>query len=98
MIIKKNLKSQMPSLKRCKLGESAGEDEDNSGRKKRKTNGYYPLNLLGEVAVVLYRSVFTVCSVQLGPRRASLLRGAPKSRAPRGGVEIEEQRVSQSED
>ncbi|CAB4271594.1 unnamed protein product [Prunus armeniaca] len=50
MIIKKNLKSQMPSLKRCKLGESAGEDEDNSGRKKRKTNGYYPLNLLGEVA------------------------------------------------
>ncbi|KAM1070334.1 hypothetical protein ACFX13_002190 [Malus domestica] len=50
MIIKKNLKSQMPSLKRCKLGESPGEDDDNSGRKKRKTNGYYPLSLLGEVA------------------------------------------------
>ncbi|KAM1126936.1 hypothetical protein ACFX13_042859 [Malus domestica] len=50
MIIKKNLKSQMPSLKRCRLGESPGEDDDNSGRKKRKTNGYYLLNLLGEVA------------------------------------------------
>ncbi|XP_022736343.1 histone-lysine N-methyltransferase ATX4-like isoform X2 [Durio zibethinus] len=52
MIIKRNLKSQMPSLKRCKLGDSVGEDEDNSGatRKKRKINGYYPLTLLGEVA------------------------------------------------
>ncbi|XWS50368.1 hypothetical protein CRYUN_Cryun12cG0082000 [Craigia yunnanensis] len=52
MIIKRNLKSQMPSLKRCKLGDSIGEDEDNSGttRKKRKINGYYPLTLLGEVA------------------------------------------------
>ncbi|XVF10053.1 hypothetical protein REPUB_Repub07fG0150500 [Reevesia pubescens] len=52
MIIKRNLKSQMPSLKRCKLGDSVGEDEDNSGatRKKRKTNGYYPLTLLGDVA------------------------------------------------
>jgi len=55
MIIKRNLKSQMPSLKRSKLGDSAGEDDDNSAvsRKKRKTNtknGYYPLNLLGEVA------------------------------------------------
>ncbi|XVF53405.1 hypothetical protein PTKIN_Ptkin05aG0097000 [Pterospermum kingtungense] len=52
MIIKRNLKSQMPSLKRCKLGDSVGEDEDNSGttHKKRKINGYYPLNLLGEIA------------------------------------------------
>ncbi|XP_050387772.1 histone-lysine N-methyltransferase ATX4 isoform X2 [Argentina anserina] len=49
MIIKKNLKSQMPSLKRCKLGDS--EEEDSSaGKKKRRTGGYYPLNLLGEVA------------------------------------------------
>ncbi|XP_062120143.1 histone-lysine N-methyltransferase ATX5-like isoform X2 [Humulus lupulus] len=50
MIIKRNLKSQMPRLKRCKPVESAGEDDENSVRKKRKTNGYYPLNLLGEVA------------------------------------------------
>ncbi|XP_022763913.1 histone-lysine N-methyltransferase ATX5-like isoform X2 [Durio zibethinus] len=52
MIIKRNLKSQMPSLKRCKLGHSVGEDDDNPGttRKKRKINGYYPLTLLGEVA------------------------------------------------
>ncbi|KAG6715303.1 histone-lysine N-methyltransferase ATX4-like isoform X2 [Carya illinoinensis] len=58
MIIKRNLKSQMPSLKRSKLGDSAGEDEENSAvtRKKRKTkdsnnkNGYYPLNLLGDIA------------------------------------------------
>ncbi|KAH9723999.1 Histone-lysine N-methyltransferase ATX5 [Citrus sinensis] len=42
----------MPSLKRCKLGDSANEDNENSAkRKKRKTNGYYPLSLLGgEVA------------------------------------------------
>ena len=52
MIIKRKLKSQMPSLKRCKLGDSAGGDDDDSSasRKKRKTNGYYPLNLLGDVA------------------------------------------------
>ncbi|KDP22146.1 hypothetical protein JCGZ_25977 [Jatropha curcas] len=52
MIIKRNLKSQMPSLKRYKLGDSAGEDDDSSAsaRKKRKINDYYPLNLLGQVA------------------------------------------------
>ncbi|KAL5568350.1 hypothetical protein UlMin_024925 [Ulmus minor] len=50
MIIKRNLKSQMPSLKRCKIGDSGGEDDEKSARKKRKINGYYPLNLLGEVA------------------------------------------------
>ncbi|KAG6649956.1 histone-lysine N-methyltransferase ATX5-like isoform X2 [Carya illinoinensis] len=58
MIIKRNLKSQMPSLKRSKLGNLSGEDEENLAvtRKKRKTrnnskkNGYYPLNLLGEIA------------------------------------------------
>ncbi|XP_054797371.1 histone-lysine N-methyltransferase ATX5 [Prosopis cineraria] len=51
MIIKRNLKTQMPSLKRCKLGDSAGDDDDcSAARKKRKANGYYPLNLLGDVA------------------------------------------------
>ncbi|KAI4337961.1 hypothetical protein L6164_016322 [Bauhinia variegata] len=51
MIIKRNLKTQMPSLKRCKLGDSVGDDDDTSAaRKKRRTNGYYPLNLLGDVA------------------------------------------------
>ncbi|XP_059629056.1 histone-lysine N-methyltransferase ATX4-like [Cornus florida] len=51
MIIKRNLKSAMPSLKRCRVGDSGGEDDENSGnRKKRKVNGYYPLHLLGEVA------------------------------------------------
>ncbi|KAJ0020555.1 hypothetical protein Pint_31032 [Pistacia integerrima] len=50
MIIKRNLKSQMPSLKRCKLDISTNEDNKNSTkRKKRKTNGYYQFNLLGEV-------------------------------------------------
>ncbi|KAJ0031655.1 hypothetical protein Pint_13631 [Pistacia integerrima] len=40
----------MSSLKRCKLDVLAKEDDENSAkRKKRKTNGYYPLNLLGEV-------------------------------------------------
>ncbi|KAJ6887905.1 histone-lysine N-methyltransferase ATX4-like isoform X2 [Populus alba x Populus x berolinensis] len=67
MIIKRNLKSQMPSLRRCnRIGDNAAcEEEDNSAstrRKKRKltsnnhhsncgvTGGYYPLNLLREVA------------------------------------------------
>ena len=51
MIIKRNLKSQMPNLKRCKLADSVGQvDESSAARKKRKLNGYYPLNLLGEVA------------------------------------------------
>uniref|UniRef100_A0A165XES6 Histone-lysine N-methyltransferase n=1 Tax=Daucus carota subsp. sativus TaxID=79200 RepID=A0A165XES6_DAUCS len=39
----------MPSLKRCRLTES--DDEDSETRKKRKLSGYYPLHLLGEIAV-----------------------------------------------
>lgn len=51
MIIKRKLKTQIPSLKRCKLGNSASES-GGSKKKKRKANlgGYYPLNLLGEIA------------------------------------------------
>ncbi|CAH2077734.1 unnamed protein product [Thlaspi arvense] len=50
MIIKRKLKTQIPSLKRCKLSNSASEC--GGSRKKRKANlgGYYPLNLLGEIA------------------------------------------------
>lgn len=51
MIIKRNLKSAMPALKRCRAGDSGGEDDESSAdRKRRKSNGYYPLHLLGEVA------------------------------------------------
>lgn len=51
MIIKRNLKSQMPNLKRCRIGDAVGEDDEiTAARKKRKLNGYYPLSLLGEVA------------------------------------------------
>ncbi|KAJ0707161.1 putative [histone H3]-lysine(4) N-trimethyltransferase transcription regulator PHD family [Helianthus annuus] len=61
MIIKKKLKSAMPSLKRCRVTESGGDNDDElcrKSRKKRKSNnnnnnnncGYYPLHLLGEVA------------------------------------------------
>lgn len=53
MIIKKSLKTVMPSLKRCRVSDSGADDDDFSGinRKKRKSSsGYYPLHLLGEVA------------------------------------------------
>ncbi|GMP24847.1 hypothetical protein CsSME_00001975 [Camellia sinensis var. sinensis] len=51
MIIKRNLKSVMPTLKRCRVGDSGGEESESSAkRKKRKINGYFPLNLLGELA------------------------------------------------
>ncbi|XP_047329355.1 histone-lysine N-methyltransferase ATX4-like isoform X2 [Impatiens glandulifera] len=52
MIIKRNFKSVMPRLKRCRVSESGGveEDEESDYRKKRKVNGHYPLHLLGEVA------------------------------------------------
>ncbi|XP_028112644.1 histone-lysine N-methyltransferase ATX4-like isoform X4 [Camellia sinensis] len=51
MIIKRNLKSVMPTLKRCRVGDSGGEESESSPkRKKRKINGYFPLNLLGELA------------------------------------------------
>ncbi|XP_019415566.1 PREDICTED: histone-lysine N-methyltransferase ATX4-like [Lupinus angustifolius] len=53
MIIKRNLKSQMPSVKRCKHSDSVGEKEECSyARKKRKraNNDSYPLNLLGDIA------------------------------------------------
>ncbi|KAE9587241.1 putative histone-lysine N-methyltransferase transcription regulator PHD family [Lupinus albus] len=53
MIIKRNLKSQMPSVKRCKLMDPVGEKNECSyARKKRKkmSNDYYPLNLLGDIA------------------------------------------------
>ncbi|KAE9608873.1 putative histone-lysine N-methyltransferase transcription regulator PHD family [Lupinus albus] len=52
MIIKRNLKSQMPSVKRCKSSDPVGEkDECSYARKKRKktSNDYYPLNLLGDI-------------------------------------------------
>ncbi|CAN1264057.1 Histone-lysine N-methyltransferase ATX4 [Linum perenne] len=56
MIIKRNLKSRMPSLKRCKLDDSACEPDDmtRNKKKKRKLNegggGYCPINFLGQVA------------------------------------------------
>ncbi|KAL7254289.1 hypothetical protein ACSBR1_008650 [Camellia fascicularis] len=51
MIIKRNLKSVMPTLKRCRVGDSGGEENERSAkRKKRKINGYFPLNLLGDLA------------------------------------------------
>ncbi|KAL6509257.1 hypothetical protein OROGR_022567 [Orobanche gracilis] len=52
MIVKKSLKSVMPILKRCRAGESPGDDDDSSAnRKKRKvSSGYYPMHLLGKVA------------------------------------------------
>ncbi|KAL7229990.1 hypothetical protein ACSBR2_008521 [Camellia fascicularis] len=51
MIIKRNLKSVMPTLKRCRVGDSGGEENESSAkRKKRKINGYFPLNLLGDLA------------------------------------------------
>lgn len=39
-------------MKRCRLGDSAGDDDESSvSRKKRKTlNSYYPVHLLGEAA------------------------------------------------
>lgn len=50
--MKKSLKTVMPILKRCRVGDSAGDDDESSvSRKKRKTsNGYFPLHLLGEAA------------------------------------------------
>ncbi|XP_075104699.1 histone-lysine N-methyltransferase ATX4-like isoform X2 [Nicotiana tabacum] len=51
MIIKKNLKTVMPSLKRCRVSDS--DDEFSGNRKKRKSSssgGYYPLHLLRDVA------------------------------------------------
>ncbi|KAL3524406.1 hypothetical protein ACH5RR_017240 [Cinchona calisaya] len=53
MIIKRNFKSVMPSLKRRRVADSVGEDDDSSAnRKKRKPiNGYFPLHLLRDVAV-----------------------------------------------
>ncbi|KAF8379697.1 hypothetical protein HHK36_029141 [Tetracentron sinense] len=51
MIIKRNMKLTMPKLKRCKVEEHGCEGEEGLKiPKKRKTNGYYPLDLLGEVA------------------------------------------------
>ncbi|XP_077226900.1 histone-lysine N-methyltransferase ATX4-like isoform X2 [Tasmannia lanceolata] len=51
MIIKRNQKSRMPRLKRCKAEESiCVEDKSWGNRKKRKAESYYPLDLFGEVA------------------------------------------------
>ncbi|KAK2399203.1 histone-lysine N-methyltransferase ATX3 [Trifolium repens] len=52
MIIKKNLKSEMPSRKRSRLGNSEEEEDESkltqmkNKNKKKKINGNYPLNLL----------------------------------------------------
>ncbi|KAK7851434.1 histone-lysine n-methyltransferase atx3 [Quercus suber] len=100
MIIKRNLKSLMPSLKRTKLDDSAGEDEENSDvtRRKRKSNsncnssnsskkmktkknsnGYYPLNLLGEVAAGIIPVSF---QGMLSSEKGFTIRGALNCRAP----------------
>ncbi|XP_042003568.1 histone-lysine N-methyltransferase ATX4-like isoform X1 [Salvia splendens] len=52
MIVKKSLKTVMPNMKRCRVGDSGGDDDELSvNRKKRKTsNDYFPLLLLGEAA------------------------------------------------
>ncbi|XP_073315151.1 histone-lysine N-methyltransferase ATX4-like [Primulina huaijiensis] len=52
MIIKKSLKTVMPRLKRYRVGDLAGDDDESSAnRKKRKlANGYYSMRLLGDVA------------------------------------------------
>lgn len=53
MIIKRKLKSAMPSLKRCRGSDSGGDDDEFSrkSRKKRSNGsfGYYPLHLFGDV-------------------------------------------------
>lgn len=47
MIIKKNLKSEMPTRKRERLGNSEGDESRLTQKnKKKKFNGNYPLNLL----------------------------------------------------
>ncbi|CAI8605741.1 unnamed protein product, partial [Vicia faba] len=47
MIIKKNLKSEMPTRKRARLGNSEGSESRLTQRnKKKKINGNFPLNLL----------------------------------------------------
>lgn len=50
MIIKRGMKSVMPSMKRCRLsGSEADEDEDVENSKKVKLNGYYSMNLVDEL-------------------------------------------------
>lgn len=70
----------MPSLKRCRLGSSngGGDDDDSSAsRKKRKiSNGYYPLNLLGEIAAGII------------PMNVNGLLGAGKGYAPSWCTEV----------
>ncbi|WCJ36834.1 Histone-lysine N-methyltransferase ATX5 [Euphorbia peplus] len=99
MIIKRSLKSQMP-FKRCKLGDSGGEDDDNSGsgRKKRKLNGgsgYYPLSLLGEVAngiiPMSFRGILSVSKVDSGRFTASWC--TEVSCSPPEEVELEEPKL-----
>ncbi|KAL8148408.1 hypothetical protein AgCh_005684 [Apium graveolens] len=49
MIIKRGMKSVMPSTKRCRLsGSEAEEDEGVENSKKVKHNGYYSMNLVDE--------------------------------------------------
>ncbi|KAG8381151.1 hypothetical protein BUALT_Bualt06G0092600 [Buddleja alternifolia] len=50
MIIKKSLKSVMPILKRCRIGDSVGGDDDSSAKRRKISNGCYPAHLLGDVA------------------------------------------------
>ncbi|KAK7384998.1 hypothetical protein VNO78_30705 [Psophocarpus tetragonolobus] len=64
MIIKRNLKSQMPSLKRRRLDDAAAAAEEDgecaaaAEGKKRKTNGYYyPLNLFAGVIPASFRGL-----------------------------------------
>ncbi|KAG0484659.1 hypothetical protein HPP92_008738 [Vanilla planifolia] len=56
MIIKRSLRGQMPSLKRCRA-EAIGEDDSEVAtgcqKKKRRGDNYFPLELLGDLGAVL---------------------------------------------
>ncbi|KAI4384845.1 hypothetical protein MLD38_002945 [Melastoma candidum] len=106
MIIKRNLKSQMPSLKRRKVLETSStdgigrdDDEDDflAAKKKnsvpadgRRSDGYYPVNLLGHVAVgvlpgVLNGSVEMASSVSWNAE-VSALEGELESKSYNGDL------------
>ncbi|XP_015971544.1 histone-lysine N-methyltransferase ATX5 [Arachis duranensis] len=96
MIIKRNLKFQMPSLKRKRLGDSAGEGDESAAstrkKKKKTTNGYYPINILcGFAAGVIpasFRGLLGAAAAVLPPEKTFSNMCTTEISYSRGKVEV----------
>ncbi|KAG9133166.1 hypothetical protein Leryth_023421 [Lithospermum erythrorhizon] len=105
MIIKRNLKSVMPSLKRCRVREGDGEDDNNRKKRKSGSDGLYPQHLLGVAAAglisfsgggVVAEEVVVEVEVEVESKSNGETSRPPLVRTTRGRVQVLPSRFNDS--